>query len=58
MLKVLVCVWGFTGDTTKAMARFERTGPDRLSTSLAEAIDHIRELTAPVPEELEVEIPA
>jgi predicted PurR-regulated permease PerM len=49
-LKVVVCVWGFNGDTQKAMARFERTQPDRLSTSLAEAVAHIQELVSPKPE--------
>ncbi len=47
-LKVVVCVWGFTGDTQKAMARFERTQPDRLSTSIAEAVEHVQELLRPV----------
>ena len=46
-LKVVVCVWGFSGDTHKAMARFERTQPDRLSTSLAEAVEHVQELVHP-----------
>jgi predicted PurR-regulated permease PerM len=53
-LKVVVCVWGFAGDATKAKARFERTQPDRLSTSLAQALEHIQELAQrqpkPVPE--------
>ena len=49
-LKVLVCVWGFSGDTHKAMARFERTQPDRLSTSLAETVQHVQELVRPQPE--------
>jgi len=48
MLKVIVCVWGYSEDTTKAMARFERTQPDRLSTSLAQALQHIDELMAPL----------
>jgi len=48
-LKVVVCVWGFNGDTQKAKARFERAQPDRLSTSLAEAIQHIQELVRPKP---------
>jgi predicted PurR-regulated permease PerM len=48
-LKVVVCVWGFSGDTLKAKARFERTPPDRLSTSLAEAIEHVQELVRPKP---------
>jgi len=29
------------------MARFERTQPDRLSTSLAEAVEHVQELVRP-----------
>jgi predicted PurR-regulated permease PerM len=49
-LKAIVCVWGFSGDTQKAMARFERTQPDRLSTSLAEAVAHVQELVLPKPE--------
>jgi predicted PurR-regulated permease PerM len=46
-LKVVVCVWGFGGDTQKAMARFDRTQPDRLSTSIAEAVEHVQELVRP-----------
>ena len=49
-LKVVVCVWGFSGDTDKAMARFDRTQPDRLSTSLAEAVEQVQELVSPKPE--------
>ncbi|HZY58717.1 MAG TPA: hypothetical protein VFE56_03065, partial [Candidatus Binataceae bacterium] len=48
-LKVVVCIWGFAGDTQKAQARFERTQPDRLSTSLAEAVEHVQELVRPRP---------
>jgi predicted PurR-regulated permease PerM len=47
-LKVVVCVWGFNGDTQKAMARFERTPPDCLSTSIVEAVEHVQELICPV----------
>jgi hypothetical protein len=46
----VVCVWGFGGDLHKAMTRFERTQPDRLSTSLAEALTHVQELVHPNPE--------
>jgi hypothetical protein len=49
-LRVVVCVWGFSGDTEKAKARFERAQPDRLATSLVEALDHIQELVRPKPE--------
>jgi predicted PurR-regulated permease PerM len=48
-LKVVVCVWGFSGDSNKAKARFERTQPDRLATSLAEALEHVEELVRPKP---------
>jgi predicted PurR-regulated permease PerM len=46
-LKIVVCVWGFNGDAQKAKARFERTQPDRLSSSLAEALAHVEELVHP-----------
>jgi predicted PurR-regulated permease PerM len=49
-LKLVVCVWGFSGDAQKAMARFERSQPDRLSTSIAEAVVHVQELACPAPE--------
>ncbi len=49
-LKIVVCVWGFGGDTQKAMARFERTPPDRISTSLADAVKQVGELAHPSPE--------
>jgi len=49
-LRVVICVWGFSGDTQKAMARFERTQPDRLSTSLGETVEHVQELLCPQPE--------
>jgi predicted PurR-regulated permease PerM len=48
-LKVVVCVWGFSGDLGNAKARFERTQPNRLSSSIAQALDHIRELVEPQP---------
>jgi predicted PurR-regulated permease PerM len=49
-LRVVVGVWGFSGDTDKAKARFERTQPNRLSTSLAEAVEDVEELVRPKPE--------
>ncbi len=48
-LKVVVCVWGFSGDREKAKARFERTQPDRLATSLAEAVEQVQVLARPKP---------
>ncbi len=49
-LKVVVCVWGFSGDIQKAKARFERTQPDRLATSLVEAVEHVQGLIHSKPE--------
>jgi len=49
-LKIVVCVWGFSGDLEKAKARFERTQPNRLSSSIAQAMEHIRELIDAHPE--------
>ena len=46
-LRLVVGVWGFSGDTEKAKARFERTQPDRLLTSLAQAVEQIQELLRP-----------
>jgi predicted PurR-regulated permease PerM len=43
-LKIVVCVWGFSGDKDKAKARFERTQPDRLAASLSEALLQVNEL--------------
>jgi hypothetical protein len=45
--KLVIGVWGFSGDTEKAKARFERTQPDRLLTSLAQAVEQIQELARP-----------
>jgi predicted PurR-regulated permease PerM len=42
--KLVTGVWGFSGDTEKAKARFERTQPDRLLTSLGQAVAQIQEL--------------
>jgi predicted PurR-regulated permease PerM len=53
-LKVVVCVWGFSGDVQKAKTRFERTQPDRLCISLAEAVEHVQELVRPKAEEAAV----
>ncbi|MGA2194785.1 MAG: AI-2E family transporter [Bryobacteraceae bacterium] len=46
-VKLVIGVWGFGGDTEKAKARFERTQPDRLLTSLAQAVEQIQELIQP-----------
>src|SRR5581483_11471813 len=46
-LKVVVGVWGFSGDLEKAAARFERTRPDQLCTSLAAAVEWVQEFAPP-----------
>jgi predicted PurR-regulated permease PerM len=48
-LRIVVCVWGFSGDADKAKARFDRAQPDFLCTSLAGALEQIRELASPKP---------
>jgi predicted PurR-regulated permease PerM len=46
-VKLVAGVWGFKGDTEKAKARFERNQPDRLLTSLSQALEQIEELVSP-----------
>ena len=46
-LRVVIGVWGFTGDIEKAKVRFERPQPDRLLTSLAQAVEQIQEMIRP-----------
>jgi hypothetical protein len=36
--RIVVCVWGFTGDTERSVQRFQPSPPDKLVTSLAEAV--------------------
>jgi predicted PurR-regulated permease PerM len=45
--KLVVGVWGFKGDVEKALARFDEPRPDRLLTSLAEAVGHFDPITSP-----------
>jgi len=44
--KVVVGVWGFTGDPAKSLQRFESPGPDRLVSSMAEAVQFCSEAAA------------
>jgi len=46
-LKILVCVWGFNGDTQKALSRFDRTQPHQIATNLAGALAAVQQLTHP-----------
>ncbi len=59
-IKLVVGIWGFKGDTEKAKARFERNQPDRLLTSLPQALEQIKGLlgcTASLPPQSEILIP-
>lgn len=40
-IRIVVGVWGFAGDTERAMERFQAPRPDRLVTSLADAIQAV-----------------
>jgi predicted PurR-regulated permease PerM len=39
--KLVIGVWGFTGDIEKALQRFQPSRPDKLVTSLAEAVKFV-----------------
>jgi len=38
-IKIVIGVWGFTGDTERALQRFEPRRPDRVLTTLANAVE-------------------
>jgi hypothetical protein len=44
----VIGVWGFTGDMEKALQRFQLPRPDKLVTSLADAVKFAASM-APVP---------
>jgi predicted PurR-regulated permease PerM len=56
-LTTFVCVWGFTGDTEKAKARFERAQPQQLVTSLSQALELIHKLDEAPPRQPETSPP-
>src|SRR5439155_9313003 len=39
--KMIIGVWGFTGDTEHALKRFHPSSPDKLVTSLADAVKFV-----------------
>jgi predicted PurR-regulated permease PerM len=43
--KIVIGVWGFTGDTEQALQRFQPKRPDRLVTSLANAVEFFGDCT-------------
>jgi predicted PurR-regulated permease PerM len=46
--KVIVGVWGFTGDTERALQRFQPSRPAKLVTSLASAVEFVVNAGCPV----------
>jgi predicted PurR-regulated permease PerM len=48
--KLVIGVWGFTGDLEKALQRFQPSRPDKLVTTLADAVKFV----APVVSEVEI----
>ena len=49
--KMVIGVWGFTGDTEHALQRFHPSSPDKLVTSLADAVKFIIDANPAVVEE-------
>ena len=43
-VKTVIGIWGYSGDTEKAKARFERQAPETILTTLAEATKYVAEL--------------
>jgi hypothetical protein len=41
--KLVIGVWGFSGDVKKAQDRFEEPRPDRILVSMADAVDYFKE---------------
>ncbi len=39
--RLIIGVWGFTGDTERALHRFQPTYPDKLVTNLADAVQFV-----------------
>ncbi|HTC91277.1 MAG TPA: AI-2E family transporter [Bryobacteraceae bacterium] len=39
--KILIGVWGFNGETERALVRFQPSPPDKFVSSLAEALDYL-----------------
>jgi hypothetical protein len=40
-VKVVIGVWGFAGETKRALLRFQPSAPDKLVRSLAEALEYL-----------------
>jgi predicted PurR-regulated permease PerM len=53
--KLVVGVWGFTGDLEKALQRFQPLRPDKLVTSLAGAVNFVAPVAAALDSEISTE---
>jgi hypothetical protein len=54
--RLVIGVWGFTGDLEKALQRFQPSRPDKLVTSLADAVRFVAPVTAaPVVSEVSID---
>jgi predicted PurR-regulated permease PerM len=50
--KILVGVWGFSGEVKRALRRFQPSPPDKLASSLADALDYL--IVAAPPAKMEI----
>ena len=48
-VKVVIGVWGFGGETKRALLRFQPSPPDKFVKSLAEALEHLGVTSMPTP---------
>ena len=53
-IKILVGIWGYSGDLERAVQRFEPWPPDRLVTRLADALEYLGVAAPAVKEEVSV----
>jgi hypothetical protein len=44
-LRIVACIWGYTGDLTNAKERFDGQAPSAILTSLADALKYVAELS-------------
>ena len=57
--KILIGVWGFSGEIERALKRFEPSAPDKFAVSLAEALEYLHVTTlAAKPDGLDDRMPA
>ena len=50
--KMMIGVWGFSGDTARALQRFLPSRPTGLATSLAQAVQFVVDANPPITREL------